>query len=1174
MANKSNSFHHIENLVKMESAMKPEKVKSRWRRSSEMEIGEKSTLCPKDLEKEAIPTNFEEPNATLTLDKKESIPEYVALQENMYLFERKRTKRKKEVRRLLCECTLSKEDRENGVPGCQDECLNRLLMIECGSRCATGEACSNKRFQKRLYAKVEPFKTQKKGWGLKILEDVPMGNFVIEYVGEVLNRIDFKQRVKQYAREKSNHYYFMALKTDEIIDATNKGNLSRFMNHSCDPNCETQKWTVNGELRIGFFARRDLKAGEELTFDYQFQRYGREAQKCFCESELCSGYIGVSKEISLDVTNKTINKRKKGSEEKKRDVLEDLILEEEIEKLCENGGLRNKDDTLILSRLMVRAEDFHSRYRLLEIILGTSEIGYLRLFLDYHGLSLLWSWMVDLTEPKLKMKILQVLSFLPVPNKTMLLESKVYNVVERWASNILATESHGDLQNLNEISNEKNFSSIMKKMKASDTSDSETDGIVSQSESINVTTSRQDEVSTNRSHGFVVNQYLEDGSVSSTITSDIEENGGRIPDVLSRSDEESGDATDLNKCNDSELSIFANNLLLCWKDLKEDFRIPRREHQKCKDKTICRHGKDEVCKHCSNSGSMFGRNKIPVIANSRKERSRESFHIQEKVWGRRNSASEDKPRKVLLPTPVVLTKEERRLLFERKVRENDQKKALNKKQKFSEPSTLIDSTNNVLQNTNSDFSFISSESNYCNPKSECYSFPAPENTAVPFDQYYYNTNELQLGRPPLLPTPGPTSNTLNPESLPATNPLNPGPLPITSNALNPGPLPLTSNALNPGPLPITNNALNPGSLPITSTIVNPGTLPMIENSNTIYSPNVYRSSHLQVPVLGPPPVSQSSNNLAPCQNSPAAPSTNLMAVNSSPIVPTLPAINAEANISTSKETVQSTLYTGIQNSACVSGPTNFSTSGLFSPYGAGQNPYAVNPNNRYYAQQQVTISVSEQISIEPTCSNNNTNDSEAIPKTPSVKLPPNWKTATDTKGNIYYYHMLTRQTQWHAPSFDVKTEDIDDDIPTYDEIPPKENKQIEKRSRRSHRKHSKKRSTTTAAADTSSSINTEIAKKIKELFRTKMSSFVVQCLNPYHREDCRVGKITSSEDFKYLARKLTHFVMTKELKHCKMVEDLECNDSVKFKARDFIHKYMSKFGPLYKKERCDSPINF
>lgn len=48
--------------------------------------------------------------------------------------------------------------------------------------------------------------------------------------------------------------------------------------------------------------------------------------------------------------------------------------------------------------------------------------------------------------------------------------------------------------------------------------------------------------------------------------------------------------------------------------------------------------------------------------------------------------------------------------------------------------------------------------------------------------------------------------------------------------------------------------------------------------------------------------------------------------------------------------------------------------------------------------------------------------------------------------------------------------------------------------------------------------------------------------------------------------------MAKELKHCKNVEDLECNENVKHKARDFIHKYMSKYGPIYKKEKCDSPI--
>ena len=117
------------------------------------------------------------------------------------------------------------------------------------------------------------------------------GDFIIEYVGEVIDPREFHRRAKDYAREKKEHYYFMALKSDAIIDATQQGNVSRFINHSCDPNAETQKWTVNGDLRVGFFARKSLKSGDEVTFDYNFQRYGKEAQRCYCEAANCRGSI-------------------------------------------------------------------------------------------------------------------------------------------------------------------------------------------------------------------------------------------------------------------------------------------------------------------------------------------------------------------------------------------------------------------------------------------------------------------------------------------------------------------------------------------------------------------------------------------------------------------------------------------------------------------------------------------------------------------------------------------------------------------------------------------------------------------------------------------------------------------------------------------------------------------
>lgn len=51
----------------------------------------------------------------------------------------------------------------------------------------------------------------------------------------------------------------------------------------------------------------------------------------------------------------------------------------------------------------------------------------------------------------------------------------------------------------------------------------------------------------------------------------------------------------------------------------------------------------------------------------------------------------------------------------------------------------------------------------------------------------------------------------------------------------------------------------------------------------------------------------------------------------------------------------------------------------------------------------------------------------------------------------------------------------------------------------------------------------------------------------------------------YILLQLTHFVLAKELKHCKSVDELQCNENVKHKARDFVRKYMSKFGAVYQK---------
>lgn len=109
-------------------------------------------------------------------------------------------------------------------------------------------------------------KTEKKGFGLAARDHIPAGTFIIEYIGEVLNTKQFEKR--------DDDYYFMALPDGHVIDASNKGNLSRFINHSCDPNSESQKWSVNGESRIGIFSTKDIAKDEEITYNYHLNLDG------------------------------------------------------------------------------------------------------------------------------------------------------------------------------------------------------------------------------------------------------------------------------------------------------------------------------------------------------------------------------------------------------------------------------------------------------------------------------------------------------------------------------------------------------------------------------------------------------------------------------------------------------------------------------------------------------------------------------------------------------------------------------------------------------------------------------------------------------------------------------------------------------------------------------------
>ena len=164
--------------------------------------------------------------------------------------------------------------------------------MECLPDCGCGTACQNQRFQRKQYADVTVIKTAKKGYGLRANTDLQPHDFIFEYIGEVIGEQHFQRRRQQYDRENIKHFYFMSLSKGEFVDATKKGNLGRFCNHSCNPNCYVDKWVVGDRMRMGIFAERKIEAGEELTFNYNVDRYGADPQPCYCEEPNCTGFIG------------------------------------------------------------------------------------------------------------------------------------------------------------------------------------------------------------------------------------------------------------------------------------------------------------------------------------------------------------------------------------------------------------------------------------------------------------------------------------------------------------------------------------------------------------------------------------------------------------------------------------------------------------------------------------------------------------------------------------------------------------------------------------------------------------------------------------------------------------------------------------------------------------------